>query len=75
MNYAGVDGAICKVELIAKEGGIIEKEKCGIEIQVKDEIGECVNEVKRIGYLKDRGMPVQMRVGDSLFLYISTSNA
>lgn len=52
--YAGVDGAICKVELIAKRPGTIHKSHLGLELIIKSQQDELVNEVKRIGYLKDR---------------------
>lgn len=75
MEYAGVDGAICKATLIAKGEGIIEREKLGIEIRVKPIKVGIMNEIKRIGYLKDRECPLQIRVGDQLIVYISKSSA
>lgn len=57
-EYAGVDGAICKVLLIAKNEGVIEKSKLGLEIRIRSSSDELNNEVKRIGYLKDREAPL-----------------
>ena len=79
MQYAGVDGAICKAELVAKVCGYIDKEKLGIALRVNDitdnrERG-LVNEVKRMGYLVDRESEMQLRIGDTLIVYISKSNA
>ena len=47
----------------------------GIRIRVKSSDEELVNEVKRIGYIRDRECEMQLRVGDTLILYISTSSA
>jgi len=69
--YAGVDGTICRARLIAKAPGTINR--LGLPIQIRT--GQLVNEVKRIGYLKDREAPLQVRVGDTVVLYISTSTA
>jgi hypothetical protein len=33
------------------------------------------NELKRIGYIRDRECPIEVRVGDTLILYISTALA
>lgn len=73
--YAGVDNAICKLELVAKNIGVIPKNKLGIEIQVKEANCELTNEVKRIGYLKDREAALQLRQGDTVIVYISKCNA
>lgn len=76
VEYAGVDGAICKATLIAKRVGIIEKEKLGLEIHiVPQHKAGVLNEIKRIGYLKDRECPLEVRVGDTLIVYISKSSA
>lgn len=56
--YAGVDGAICKIEMIAKHRGIISKRYLGLDIIVKENNEKIVNEIKRIGYLKDRETPI-----------------
>lgn len=73
--YAGVDGAICKLELIAKNVGVIPKSKLGVEIQVREPSAELTNEVKRIGYLKDREAAISLRQGDTVIVYISKCNA
>lgn len=75
IDYAGVDGAICKVLMIAKNEGIIDKAKLGLEIRIKSIGYDLTNEVKRLGYLKDREVPLQVRVGDTLIVYISKSSA
>lgn len=56
--YAGVDGIICKAKIRASRKGVIPKDKLGLEIQVKDVNEEVTNEVKRLGYMKDREAPV-----------------
>lgn len=76
MQYAGVDGSICKAVLHAARPGYIDKKYFyGIKIRVKAAEEELVNEVKRIGYIRDRQSEMQLRVGDTLILYISTSIA
>lgn len=56
--YAGVDGAICKCTLIAVREGVISKQSLGLEVQVRGRLDEVCNEIKRIGYLKDRETPL-----------------
>lgn len=73
--YAGVDGTICKIDMIAKREGKVEKCHAGMELIIKKREDELVNEVKRIGYLKDRDVAFQVREGDEVLLYISKSNA
>lgn len=58
IEYAGVDGAICKAILTAHKSGVIEKQLLGIEIKIKEQRHEINNEVKRMGYLKDREVPL-----------------
>ncbi len=75
VEYAGVDGAICKATLIAKKEGIVEKDKLGLEIRINKQKSGVMNEIKRIGYLKDRECPLEVRVGDTVIVYISKSSA
>jgi len=74
LQYAGVDGSICKAVLTATRPGYIDKKYFyGIKIRVNAAEDELMNEVKRIGYIRDRECEMQLRVGDTLILYISTS--
>ena len=76
MQYAGVDGSICKAVLeAARPGYIDERHFYGIRLRIKSAEEELINEVKRIGYIRDRECEMQLRVGDTLILYISTSVA
>jgi len=76
LQYAGVDGSICKAVLQAVRPGYIDKKHFyGIKMRVRPRTDELVNEVKRIGYIRDRECEMQLRVGDTLILYISTSIA
>ena len=76
LQYAGVDGSICKAVLEAVRPGFIDKRYFyGIRIRIKEKSDELINEVKRIGYIRDRECEMQLRVGDTLILYISTSIA
>ena len=71
-----MDGSICKAVLKAIRPGHIDKKYFyGIRIRVRSADEELVNEVKRIGYIRDRECEMQLRIGDTLILYISTSIA
>ena len=55
LQYAGVDGSICKAVLEAKYPGLVDgKHLYGIPIRVLNAQDEIINEVKRIGYIRDR---------------------
>ena len=56
-----------------RPGYIDKKYFYGIKVRVKAKQDELVNECKRIGYIRDRECEMQLRVGDTLILYISTS--
>ncbi len=71
--YAGVDGVTVRVKCRAIKEGIVPMRRLGLEIQVKK--GHTVNEIKRLGYLKDREAPLEVRLGDLLIVYISKSTA
>ena len=75
VHYAGVDGVICKALVKAHKEGVIPQKHLGLDIQVKGKHAELMNEIKRIGYLKDREVPLQVRLGDSLIVYISQTSA
>lgn len=40
--------------MVPRKEGLIPKERLGIAIEIKSDRQELVNEVKRIGYMKDR---------------------
>ncbi len=44
-------------------------------MRIKDHSQEVLNEVKRIGYIRDRESDLELRVGDILIIYISVSVA
>ena len=56
-----------------RPGSIDKKYFYGIRVRVKASEEELTNEIKRIGYIRDRECEMQLRVGDTLILYISTS--
>lgn len=71
-----MDGSICKAVLKAVYPGYVDKKHLyGIGIRVLAPDEELINEVKRIGYIRDREKEMQIRVGDTLILYISTTIA
>ena len=51
------------------------KERLGLEVIVRGRWQEVANEVKRMGYLKDREVPLQVRVGDRVVLYVNNVTA
>lgn len=73
--YAGVDGAICKAKLKAKKAGSIHRLHLGLQVNIRQRGKELHNEVKRLGYLKDRVCPLELRVGDVLIIYLSRTTS
>jgi hypothetical protein len=71
--YAGVDGAICKARVQARRPGSVQRMHMGLQFNVRGSGDELVNEVKRLGYLRDRECPLEVRVGDTLVIYLSKS--
>jgi hypothetical protein len=62
--------------MVAQRPGVINPRFLyGISVRVLPAQAELTNEVKRIGYIRDRECEVQIRVGDTLILYISTTIA
>ena len=60
----------------AKYPGLVDgRHLYGINIRVKGPHEELNNEVKRIGYIRDRETEMQIRIGDTLIVYISNSVA
>jgi len=86
VQYGGVDGSILRVTASARCSGTLDKEHLGLALVVKsglkqtdfleedteDPVSLC-NEVKRLGFLVDRKSPLQVRIGDSVLIYISKS--
>ena len=71
LKYTGIDGSICKCVLKAvRSGTITDRALLGFEVTVVCG-SSVINEVKRMGYFKDREMPMQLRVGDTLVIYMS----
>lgn len=76
IKYSGIDGSICKAVMVANRPGFISPRFLyGISVRVLPVNAELTNEVKRIGYIRDRECELQLRVGDILILYISTTIA
>lgn len=64
------------MQMKAKCQGLVEGPLvCGYKIKVVMAELELRNEVKRIGFFKDRESEIELRVGDTLVLYISTTVA
>jgi len=62
-----------RIRMTAYRTGYIRKSIVGIPLSIKAYGEECINEVKRLGLMIDRGSEVQLRVGDTLVLYISNN--
>ena len=50
-------------------------ELCGLTVRIRGRDQDVCNEVKRIGYIRDRECDLELRVGDILIIYISVSVA
>lgn len=70
-EFAGVDVTVSKNTYKAEVCGIVPDSlsRIGILVEVKDDM--VTHEVKRMGLLYDRNKSLQLRVGDTLVLYIS----
>lgn len=69
-----VDKTVYKIYLFANQMGIIEANYIGLDIKILNFNDICTNEVKKKGFIVDRNCPLELRINDSLILYISTSN-
>ena len=85
---AGIDGTICKIQLQAVKEGRIYNEFIGIPIVVKDtrqavkgrfpgddDEHTIVHEVKKLGLLIDRYVDLELRIGDTLVIYVSRGSS
>lgn len=72
-EFAGVDVTISKNTYQACQAGIVpdSSSRIGVTIEVVENRTRVTSEIKRMGLLFDRHCPVQLRVGDTLVLYIS----
>lgn len=83
---AGIDSTICKIQLTAVKSGRLYNPMIGIPIVVKNttalggtsrreiihvDDNTLVNEVKKLGLLIDRYVDLELRIGDTLVIYIS----
>jgi hypothetical protein len=76
LKYTGSDGSICKCQFTAKQTGVVEgPSTCNFIIKVLLPSQDLSNEIKRIGYIRDREQPMELRIGDTLILYVSNSVA
>ena len=67
-----MDGGICKCVLLAVNPGLVDKQH-GMQVRVS--CGDVSNEVKRLGFIRDREMGLEVRVGDTLIVYMSSAVA
>eukprot|EP00826_Nyctotherus_ovalis_P064161 TRINITY_DN9406_c0_g4_i2.p1 TRINITY_DN9406_c0_g4~~TRINITY_DN9406_c0_g4_i2.p1 ORF type:complete len:500 (+),score=126.68 TRINITY_DN9406_c0_g4_i2:77-1576(+) len=72
-EFAWSDSKAFRVRLTACRSGYVRREVAGIALSVKEFGKECVSEAKRLGLMIDRASEVQLRVGDTLVLYVSKS--
>eukprot|EP00347_Sterkiella_histriomuscorum_P024104 403332295 len=84
---AGIDGLICKIQLQAVREGKLSNQYLGISLIVKntkklqnnkgliDQDHGLVNEVKRLGLLIDRYVDLELRIGDTLVIYVQRGSS
>ena len=75
VEYAGVDGVICKIYAVATSEGYLGKENFGLGIRVLPYHQKLVNEAKKMGWIQDRNLDLELRTGDHFLIYISKSYA
>ena len=69
VELGGIDFSVWKVRLTAKK---VSAYKFYDDLHIGVRVGETVcNEVKRCGFLIDRGLDVEVRHGDQLVVYVS----
>ncbi len=71
IEFAALDIKACKLRLTAARPGHIAREAFGIGISISSAGTECVTEAKRLGLMIDRNGELQLRVGDTLVIYLS----
>jgi hypothetical protein len=71
IEFTELDIKAFKITLEAYKTGSIEKSVVGIPIIVKPNGMRCVMQVKRLGLMIDREEELELRVGDTLILYLS----
>ena len=71
-EFAGSDVVISKNTFKAETVGIVpdSRKVFGISVEIKD--CDIRQEVKRMGLLYDRHRPIQLKVGDTFILYVSS---
>ncbi|CDW85380.1 UNKNOWN [Stylonychia lemnae] len=75
VEVGGIDFSVWKVQLRAKKNPLQEYKfykdlNMGIRIE-KDQSLSIINEIKRSGYLIDKGQDIELRSGDFLLVYVS----
>jgi hypothetical protein len=72
-EFAGVDVTVSRNTYRAEKVGIVPDSlaRIGILVEIKPKSQEIVQEVKRMGLVYDRHVPIELCVGDSFVLYIS----
>jgi len=75
VEIGGIDFSVWKIQLKAKRNCLEEVkyyEELRVEIKVANERKqEITNEVKRTGFLIDRGSRIELREGDQVIVYVS----
>jgi len=72
-----VDDPILGIPILIKQSSQqrFDRRVSAISASYDDDQGVLVNEVKRVGFLIDRYVDLQMRVGDSLVVYLQRAAA
>jgi len=74
IEYSGVDNPVVRIQVKAKAEGFLPDYFFGLGILVKTVKENVTNEVKRKGFMSERNLDVQLRIGDTFIIYVSRPN-
>jgi len=70
LEYSHVDIYVAKITLKAHTQGKMKEEVLGIPVIIRKESESCTREVKRVGLSIERQIDLQLRIRDTLIIYI-----
>jgi hypothetical protein len=72
-EYSGVDNKVVRIQTRAIKEGYLEPSFFDLGILVKASKKHIRNELKRKGFISERNVDIQLRVGDMFIIYITRS--
>lgn len=75
IEYSGVDNKVIRITTKAKWAGYLCRDYFDLGIRIKEYDKSIRNEIKRKGLIKERNVDVELRVGDTLIIYMTKSKA